>query len=316
MTEPVEPPLEDPTAHYRRRGNSPLVITLVVAGLLAGTLGFAGLARTWGSEPDIGDPGLAGPLTSTSRAPEDEKPMARPKYRLADHPLLAEGLGLGPTDCELPAFGRTAEQLHDYYAAGLKCLEAAWSPVLQATNLPVHQAKLDTSPDLPRNPCGEPPNEDEAIAMYCGANFTIYMPITRLQRNYGSGKAAASGHLATLAHEYGHHVQAVSGMLSAANRQQIDAGESTPAGRETSRRIEMQATCFAGMFFAATSGRGSVTKSLADNGVADFRRMDDTSVQGSTHGKASNQAAWAKRGHKDNRTASCNTWTASSAEVS
>ncbi|GLZ35892.1 hypothetical protein Lesp02_80790 [Lentzea sp. NBRC 105346] len=288
--------------------NNPFVLAGVFALVVLSVLGLAE-----SSKPKLVEGrALAGetkPATSEPSAP----PRPRAIYRLADHPMLVTGATLPQVTCQLPRFGVRDEQLAAYYTAGVECLNQAWGPMLEKANMPFEAPKLDASPDLKDGPCGQAPTSEQAVAYYCGRNRTIYMPTSRL-RNNGGGDAPAT-HLATLAHEYGHHVQALSGILRAADVKITDAGEKTPAGLEMSRRLELQANCFAGMFLISASGRGSVTPQLAQEAEQDFQYALEEAPEANAHGTAANQAEWASLGFKNNSTTSCNTFAAPAGAV-
>jgi len=285
--------------------NSPVVLGAVFVLVVAFVLGIGQLTR-----PRV-LPGhaLAGSRPATSPPTEPSTPI-RPRavYRLADHPFLTTPVSLAPITCVLPPFGTSDQQLAAYYAAGVECLNAAWGPLLTSANLPFEKPSLDASPSLKDGPCGAAPESDHAVAYYCGRNRTIYMPTSRLRDN-GGGDAPPT-HLATLSHEYGHHVQAMTGLLRAADLKITDAGEKTPAGLEMSRRIELQANCFAGMFLTSAAGKGSVSALLARQAEEDFQYAVEEKPENNAHGSATNQAQWAIAGFKSNSTTACNTFAA------
>lgn len=292
--------------------NNPFVLAGVFALVVAFVLAIGQL-----SEPRVVS-GHALAESSRAAAPTTTEPTTpiRPRavHRLADHPILVKPAALPQTTCELPRFGVSDAQLAAYYTAGIACLDAAWGPLLASANMPFEKPALDASPQLKDGPCGAAPESEHAVAYYCGRNRTIYMPTSRLRDNGGGGAPAT--HLATLSHEYGHHVQALTGLLRAADLKITDAGEKTPAGLEMSRRIELQANCFAGMFLTSASGRGSVTAALAKDAQEDFRYAIEEKPEHNAHGSAKNQATWATTGYKTNSTTACNTFSAPPAAVS
>ena len=106
-------------------------------------------------------------------------------------------------------------------------------------------------------------------AFYCSGDNTIYMPFAALQTDmYG---AQPGVYLALLAHEYGHHVQTLAGVMETYWELRYNSGADTEPGLELSRRFELQAQCFSGMFLAATYGRGSVN----DNVLTEARTTQD-----------------------------------------
>ncbi|GAA2697659.1 MULTISPECIES: neutral zinc metallopeptidase [Actinosynnema] len=296
-----------------RRGNSPLAVVSVFAVVVAGALGLAVAPRLELTRQVEGRAVAAAPIEADPASGEPEGNRPRSVYRLGDHPLLTSDRRLAAVTCELPAFGTGDEELAAFYRAGVVCLDRAWEPVLAEAGLPFATPELNTGPELADGPCGAAPSADEAVAYYCGSNRTVYMPTARL-RAPGGGGDRASSHLATLAHEYGHHVQALAGVLRAGNRRIAEAGETDPAGLEMSRRLELQANCFAGLFLAAASGRGSVGTGLAEDAVDDFRYAIAEPPERNSHGSPGNQDAWARAGFGGG-TSACNTFTAGAAEV-
>jgi hypothetical protein len=292
--------------------NNPVVLGAVFVLVVAFVLGIGQLSRP----RVVTGHALAGsrPAPSPTTPAEPSTPV-RPRavYRLADHPFLLKSVSIPPVTCRLPPFGVSDERLAAYYTAGVECLNEAWGPLLAETNLPFEKPALDASPELKDGPCGAAPESDHAVAYYCGRNRTIYMPTARLRDN-GGGDAPAT-HLATLAHEYGHHVQALTGLLRAADLKITDAGEKTPAGLEMSRRIELQANCFAGMFLTSAAGKGSVSTSLARQAQEDFRYAVEEKPENNAHGSATNQSYWAASGFKSNSTTACNTFAAPASQV-
>ncbi|WP_112271157.1 neutral zinc metallopeptidase [Lentzea terrae] len=290
--------------------NNPVLLGAVFVLVVAFVLGIGQLSRP----RLVTGHALAGSRPAPSPSTEPSTPV-RPRaiYRLADHPFLVTPVSVAPLTCTLPPFGVSDQQLAAYYTAGVECLDNAWGPLLTAANLPFEKPTLDASPVLKDGPCGAAPESDHAVAYYCGRNRTIYMPTARLRDN-GGGDAPAT-HLATLAHEYGHHVQALTGLLRAADLKITDAGEKTPAGLEMSRRIELQANCFAGMFLTGAAGKGSVSANLARQAQEDFQYAVEEKPEHNAHGSAKNQAHWATAGFKANSTSACNTFAAPAAQV-
>ncbi|WP_367132094.1 neutral zinc metallopeptidase [Saccharothrix sp. HUAS TT1] len=290
--------------------NNPIVLIGVFSLIVLCVLGLGGITQLETSRR-INGRAMAAPGVQVAQPAETEAPRPRAVHRLDDHPLLTTPVQLPAVACPLPGFGVSDSELSAYYRAGVLCLDQAWKPVLEQANLPFDPPALDTSPDLVEGPCGSAPAESEAVAYYCGRNRTIYMPTRRLRDN-GGGERAGS-HLATLAHEYGHHVQALTGMLRAADSKIVAAGEQTPAGLEMSRRIELQANCFAGMFLAAASG--SIGTGLAQEAAGDFQYAMEEPPEKNAHGNPDNQAEWASQGFTTGVTTACNTYTASAADV-
>ncbi|MBW4719339.1 neutral zinc metallopeptidase [Saccharothrix obliqua] len=289
--------------------NNPIVLIGVFALIISCVLGLGLVTQLDTGQRISGRPVAAAQVPAQAKTTEQPRPRA--VQRLGDHPLMTSPVRLEGVTCTLPPFGLSDAELSAYYAAGVSCLDKAWGPALTRGNLPFGPPSLDASPDLKESPCGAAPSETEAVAYYCGRNKTIYMPTGRLRDNGGGDRPAT--HLATLAHEYGHHVQALSGLLRAADSKIIEAGEGTPAGLEMSRRIELQANCFAGVFLTAVSG--SIGADLAQQAADDFQYAVEEPAEKNAHGNPRNQAQWASYGFTSGVTTACNTYTASADAV-
>jgi predicted metalloprotease len=98
------------------------------------------------------------------------------------------------------------------------------------------------------------PFKGAVAAFYCSQNETLYMPFEGLQTKEHGNRPGV--YLALFAHEYGHHVQALSGMTDVYWDKRYEAGTDSAAGLELSRRFELQAQCFSGMYLGSTVNRG------------------------------------------------------------
>lgn len=234
-------------------------------------------------------------------------PEPLPVVELGTNPLLAAGVVLPGVTCELPGIGRNTAELRAFYESALVCLDDAWEPVLLGVDEPFAPAGLELTDDSPSK-CGEPPGEDEATAFYCGFDEVIYMPEDRMLATVGLNRAA---HLAVLAHEYGHHVQLLSGIMYAVGDELSGTEQGGPEELDLTRRTELQANCFAGLFLGSAAGRGSITEGQAQVATEDFANSMDSD----THGTLNNQLTWARTGFAAVGTAACNTFTAPADEV-
>jgi predicted metalloprotease len=273
-------------------------------GLVALVVTFALVAA--GFPHEINGHALAAPGAeqALSTAPKEPKPVRE----LATNPLLAPGVAPATVKCTLPELGRAPDQLLAYYRALAACLEQSWHGALDKANEPT--LPVTVSVTLPaHSACGTAPTENEAVAYYCGGDTTIYAPADWMLDDAGLNRAR---HLATIAHEYGHHVQRESGILAAATEKMSSSTQDSPADKELTRRIELQANCFGALFLAEAAGNGSISRALANAAVADYGRARDSD----THGTRKNQLSWAKAGYDGKTTKSCDTWSAAASDVS
>ncbi|SFQ33258.1 hypothetical protein SAMN05421810_106163 [Amycolatopsis arida] len=270
-----------------------VVATVVLVGRAGGTVGGTPIALP-------GVAASASPSSSTSA-------VAAPVRALGTNPLLAADVELPKVACDLPELGRAADQLRAFYTAGVACLDEVWRPALAAVNQPFASPRLDIAADASTE-CGETPTAEEATAFYCGWDEVIYMPEDRLLDTVGTNPAS---HLAVLAHEYAHHVQTLSGIMYAVQDELADAEEDGPEVKALTRKVELQANCFAGLFLRSAAGQGSLTMRQAREAVDDFANSGDSD----THGTLANQVRWAEIGFRSFSTGSCNTFTAPEDQV-
>lgn len=293
---PVEPWEEE-------RKNSPWAI-LGVLGLILGVVASAVFLKPLFSGGDGGS--RAGAVLREREGTRSPEPSPRPdpSELLAGNQLHTAGVALSTVTCELPDIGRSEERLREFYETAIGCLDDAWSPALLDAGFGWASPELELRARPGR--CGEVPDEEDATAFYCGG--TIYMPRTWVLDDLGVTEPA---HLLVLAHEYGHHVQWQSRILRAASRREDALAGQRDEQLEVTRRKELQAECFAGLFVGSTSGRGSV-ESFADS-IHYGQPSDEVS---DTHGTSDHRRDWLTRGVRgEGRPAACNTWSAPAEQV-
>jgi len=237
------------------------------------------------------------PTTTTAAGPRLDA--------LADHPLQ-DGVTPAPVACTLPAFGVDAAALEAYYRALVRCMDLSWHPALRGIGTPARSPSVAVTGDPDSSACGSRDDEDMVVAWYCEPDETIVLPIDRMLADAGGD---VSVHLAVVAHEYGHHVQGLSGMFTLADAA-VDKADGDPGGA-ISRRIEMQANCFAAVFLATVAGHGDVSRRLA----SDAAEAVGFGYPDVAHGSHLNQKVWTDRGFNKGTTAACDTWSAPDREV-
>ncbi|MGV0678571.1 neutral zinc metallopeptidase [Mycolicibacterium fortuitum] len=95
-------------------------------------------------------------------------------------------------------------------------------------------------------------------------------------------------------------------------------GEQSAEGLELSRRSELQAQCFSGMFVGSvidTGGRLTVADyqiALGDNA----KRGDWDSNLPRSHGTSEHSGSWWDQGYRLNKIGECNTWLSPPSDVS
>lgn len=251
--------------------------------------------------------------SETSQSAPTEEAGPHPVYRLETNPLFTTSpktFGLVNRDCALSRWGSSPQAKERFFESGIACLNAVWQPVLEQAGLPFDAPSLS----VPLHGGGSSPcstSGESFAAYYCGGNETIYMPLDNLQIDqYGAHPGV---YLAVLAHEYGHHVQHLSGIMRASVQEQQQAGGSRTSGALiVSRRLELEAQCFSGVFVG--SARGDVNQTIQNEGYQSQDRGDHNGGP-RTHGTDAHSIGWWRLGYKTDRIAQCNTWAASAQDV-
>jgi uncharacterized protein len=253
--------------------------------------------------------------TTTSRTTTRTTPAGpQPVFKLGDNPFFAGDNGTPAVTCSLARWQTNPQAAATFFASAMPCLEAAWVPVLQRAGLPYNPPALEVPADSTvRSPCTGSEGRSFA-AFYCPRNQTIYMPFGSLQTDmYGAHPGV---YLAVLAHEFGHHLQTVTGIMDAYWDARYEAGADTEVGLEMSRRNELNAQCLSGMFLAATYPRGSVDRNILQEARTTQDRGDHNPGEPRDHGSDQHYIAWWEQGAQRNRSYACNTWLAPSGDVS
>lgn len=221
--------------------------------------------------------------------------------------LRDSGAELSDVNCDPVELRPGRDATRAYYEDVLDCLDRAWRPVLERMGASPQPASVDVA-DVETTDCGRLPPAERALGLYCDADHTIHLPYSRLSS--AAGDAHEPAFLATLAHEYGHHVQALTGVFAEAGNAMSDSDAARES--EVGRRLELQATCFAGLFLDAAR----------DTDLGDPNRGPEAAVQDfadwsgvESHGGSRLQQRWASAGFNGGSVAACDTWSAPAADI-
>jgi hypothetical protein len=152
---------------------------------------------------------------------------------------------------------------------------------------------------------------------YCPADKKIYLDTSffdEMQRKYGGGGDFAYAYV--IAHEVGHHVQDLLGVLDRADEAKQN-GSRTQANA-ISVRIELQADCLAGVWAANANKKWNlIDQNDIQRAVATAQAIGDDTLQRAsrgyavpdsfTHGSSAMRQKWLMTGLQSGEVDSCNT---------
>ena len=157
---------------------------------------------------------------------------------------------------------------------------------------------------------------------YCPADRHVYLDLSfwaQLETELGASSADFA-RAYVIAHEYGHHVQTLTGMSEQVRTAQQRASGQAEANRY-SVALELQADCYAGVWArnAAEASNGEVALEAGDleAGMQTASAIGDDTLQrrqggqvqpdGFTHGSAAQRVEWLRRGYESGDQAACDT---------
>ncbi|MBU1174826.1 MAG: zinc metallopeptidase [Alphaproteobacteria bacterium] len=232
--------------------------------------------------------------------------------------LLSGSVPSGPSagsSTSQPTQNAAEDELADFVGVVVKETEDMWAKVFADNSMSYSEPVVVLYSGQTSSGCGV---ADAATGpFYCPNDQKIYIDLSfyeQLRRQFGAPGDFAQAYV--IAHEIGHHVQNLTGVLPEFN--QARARLSAKEQNEWSVRVELQADCYAGVW-AAYAGQedllenGDIAEALnAAEKIGDDtlqERMQGYAVHATfTHGSAAQRQRWFERGYEEADPGACDTF--------
>ena len=222
-----------------------------------------------------------------------------------------------------PSTGAPSDRTGEFVAAVLGNTEDVWTEIFRASGMQYRPVPLRLYRGGEEGGCGFA--QAAMGPFYCPRDQRIYLDTSffsdmQTQFHGCSGKACEFAEAYVIAHEVGHHVQDLLGVLQKAHSAQSAAGGKT-AANAIQVRVELQADCFAGVWAQHSDQRwksleaGDIEAALQTAAAIGDDRLQKQSrgyvvPDSFTHGTSAQRQRWFTAGFKGGKVSSCDTFTA------
>ncbi len=209
-----------------------------------------------------------------------------------------------------------SDEMKQFVATVLAETEETWTGIFQSQGLTYKDPKLVLFSGQIRSACGSA--STAAGPFYCPGDQKVYLDTTffqQLDQQFGASGDFAQAYV--IAHEVGHHVQNLTGILPKFNQMRQSMGEAE--ANQMSVRIELQADCFAGVWAHFTAQKGLLEQGDIEEALNAAKQIGDDTLQKKmqgyvvpesfNHGTSQQRQTWLARGYKSGKLSDCNTLT-------
>lgn len=224
-----------------------------------------------------------------------------------------------PTNCskvvDLDASTATVAELTAHLNNLMGCLMTTWNPPVTAAGYVMPRPSVTVYTRTIQTACG---TIDSINAMYCAADQQVYYAKALPQALPASLRSAKFVTELVVAHEFGHAIQARTGILY--SEKAWESKSSKSEALTYSRRLEQQADCFAGEFVSSIAQSKAFTDADLTTLTKVMNNLGDDVISGDPsyvggHGSGKNRQVWFTKGYNDTALTTCNTFTAPASSV-
>ena len=210
---------------------------------------------------------------------------------------------------------QASDDMRAFVGVVLAETEDTWKGIFQAEGAAYREPTLTLFTGQVGSACGFA--SAASGPFYCPGDEKVYLDTSffdELARKFGAAGDFAQAYV--IAHEVGHHVQNLIGVLPRFNEMRQSMSETE--ANEMSQRVELQADCFAGVWAHFTAGKGLLEEGDIEEALNAARQIGDDTLQRRTqgyvvpesfnHGTSAQRQTWFTNGFRNGRLADCDTF--------
>ncbi len=233
--------------------------------------------------------------------------------------LLGEGGGLSQQQTYVPGNEQVVPQRQDelsqFVATVLAETEDTWGGIFRSSGVTYREPTLVLFSGQVQSNCGFA--SAAAGPFYCPTDRKIYIDLSfydELANRFGAAGDFAQAYV--LAHEVGHHVQNLIGVLPRFNEMRRELSKTDE--NKMSVRVELQADCFAGIWAHYTDQKGLLEGGDLEEALRAAQQIGDDTLQRNAqgyvvpdsfnHGTSQQRMDWFSRGYETGRMDECDTF--------
>ena len=223
-----------------------------------------------------------------------------------------------PRQEQAPQKSGPPDEMQVFVSKVLGSTEDVWTEIFRRSGQDYPQPKLVLFTGATRTACGT--GQTAMGPFYCPGDQKVYIDLafySDLRTRFHAPGDFAEAYV--IAHEVGHHVQNVTGIMRKMESAQARGGARGEANR-TSVRMELQADCFAGVWAFYAGNRNLLDPGDLEEGLTAAAAIGDDRIQKQTqgtvvpesftHGSSEQRVRWFKRGMQSGKISACDTFSA------
>ena len=208
-----------------------------------------------------------------------------------------------------------SDEMTQFVGVVLAETEDVWNGIFQAEGLKYEEPQLVLFAGQVKSACGYASSASGPF--YCPGDKRVYLDTSffdQLDRQFGASGDFAQAYV--IAHEVGHHIQNLTGILPKFNQMRQSMSEAE--ANQMSMRVELQADCFAGVWGHFTAQKGLLEEGDVEEALNAAQQIGDDTLQKRTqgyvvpesfnHGTSAQRQKWFNAGLQSGKLSSCDTF--------